>query len=517
MRNLIFKMMMVCVFALNLNATTQDDVIELYIATFDRAPDSAGLDYWVGRIDSDEMTIETVASSFFDQPETKEKYPENSTSTEVVDLVYQNILGRVGDEAGRAYWIGELDSGKISRANIIIALINGAKAGGTTDDKALLENKKEVGKYFAIDILADDVTTAKSIMTGITADASTVTTAKSTLNSSLLSTGKIVDPYIEGAILCEDVDKDKVCATTEQVSSASDAEGNFSFTKVLRAGSNVIIKEQGKHEGETFDIDIAGVVNSSGQIPVVSPLTTFEARGLTSTQIASMLESAGLSGFDTSTILNDPMSGGLKDKTVSSITEADLLNLQASIATYGLIKVMNGSTTLQGLANEELLSSTQANGEVNQILSNMITIIQGALNTTTLSGVKTAVDSMTAPLSANPFTASLVSDIPEPTMDVVIKTAVVVMDRLSTIGYTTCNATQGTPQEKVTAALAEVSANKDTILSQVSSLGETFYSNINKDKLSALTSFLPTDMATGASATGSSFRFDENNILSQIP
>ena len=53
-------------------AVTREQVAELYVATFNRAPDAEGLDYWVN---ASGLTIEGIAQSFFDQPETQAKYP----------------------------------------------------------------------------------------------------------------------------------------------------------------------------------------------------------------------------------------------------------------------------------------------------------------------------------------------------------------------------------------------------------------------------------------------------------
>ncbi|WP_367278395.1 DUF4214 domain-containing protein [Sulfurimonas sp.] len=44
-----------------------NDVCKLYVATFNRAPDAAGLSYWVN---NSGLSIEGIAQSFFDQPET---------------------------------------------------------------------------------------------------------------------------------------------------------------------------------------------------------------------------------------------------------------------------------------------------------------------------------------------------------------------------------------------------------------------------------------------------------------
>lgn len=124
-----------------MTVATNANVTKLYIATFDRAPDGAGLSYWVN---NSGLSLEQIAQSFFDQPETQTKYAGVDTET-FVKTIYQNVLGREGEPAGVAYWVGELNAGHISKDTAILAVINGAL--GT--DAALLENKTEVGIYFA--------------------------------------------------------------------------------------------------------------------------------------------------------------------------------------------------------------------------------------------------------------------------------------------------------------------------------------------------------------------------------
>ena len=86
---------------------TRTEVTEIYVATFDRAPDSAGLDYWVGT----GSTIEEIAQSFFAQDETHAKYPDTMTEAEFVNEVYNNVYNRDGDPDGIVYWVGELNNG----------------------------------------------------------------------------------------------------------------------------------------------------------------------------------------------------------------------------------------------------------------------------------------------------------------------------------------------------------------------------------------------------------------------
>ena len=131
-------------------ATTQHLVTEIYVATFGRAPAIAGLDYWADSVDTGVFTIDQVAQSFFDQPETQEKYPEGSSNSEFISTIFYNVLNRAPAEAGLTYWVDALDSGTVRRDQAIMAIINGAKsATGGSDDAATLAKKTEIGVLFA--------------------------------------------------------------------------------------------------------------------------------------------------------------------------------------------------------------------------------------------------------------------------------------------------------------------------------------------------------------------------------
>lgn len=157
-------------------------VIELYIGTFNRSPAQAGLAYWVDAISVDGWTIEDVAASFFDQAETIQKYPESMPTATYIDAIFNNVLGRSPESEGLQYWTAALETGAISRNNFILAIINGAKSGGTDTDKALLESKHDVGQYFAIDLELEDVSLAKRIMEDVTHTLESLNRTKSTLD-----------------------------------------------------------------------------------------------------------------------------------------------------------------------------------------------------------------------------------------------------------------------------------------------------------------------------------------------
>ncbi len=154
----------------------KNEVAKLYVATFNRAPDAAGLNYWV--YDSG-LEIEKIAQSFFDQPETQSLYAQGFSNIDFVEAVYHNLFNRSSDQAGLDYWVGELDSGRIARSVFILAVINGAQNTETYgNDRTILTNKTTIGLAFANAGL-NDTAVAKEIMSGITDDEETVTEALS--------------------------------------------------------------------------------------------------------------------------------------------------------------------------------------------------------------------------------------------------------------------------------------------------------------------------------------------------
>ena len=142
----------------------QQLVTEIYVATFERAPALSGLEYWTNAVETGNFTIEQVAQSFFDQPETQAKFPEGSSNTEFITTVYNNTLSRDPAEAGLAYWVDGLDRGLFRRDQAIMTIINGAKAEtGSATDAAMLAKKTEIGLLFANSEIGD-LTTNENFM-----------------------------------------------------------------------------------------------------------------------------------------------------------------------------------------------------------------------------------------------------------------------------------------------------------------------------------------------------------------
>ncbi len=159
-------------------STKEEQVIELYIATFNRAPDKAGLDYWLNEMTNNNWTPEMVAQSMFMQPETENMYGDKDLKT-FITSVYENVLNREPDSAGLDYWYKDLSSGNIPKEKFVIAIINGAKANGDdSDDAKVLKNKVEVGKYFTLEKGLNDVELARKVISEVSSDDTSVTKIK---------------------------------------------------------------------------------------------------------------------------------------------------------------------------------------------------------------------------------------------------------------------------------------------------------------------------------------------------
>jgi hypothetical protein len=95
-----------------------EPVVRLYRAYFLRAPDRAGLAYWVERRRAG-TKLTTVSASFAAGSEFRRRYGTLSNRSYVAKL-YQSVFGRAADPGGLDYWTRRLDSGRIGRGGVVL-------------------------------------------------------------------------------------------------------------------------------------------------------------------------------------------------------------------------------------------------------------------------------------------------------------------------------------------------------------------------------------------------------------
>lgn len=144
----------------DLDAEAFSQIVELYIAYFNRAPDAVGLAFW-GNAFSDGLSMQQMAALFIEQEETRALYPDNMSDVDFALAVYNNVLGRVPDADGFTFWVEALSEGAVGRDTFILAVLEGAKAAypdGASPafiaqvlaDRDYLRDKSDIGAYFAV-------------------------------------------------------------------------------------------------------------------------------------------------------------------------------------------------------------------------------------------------------------------------------------------------------------------------------------------------------------------------------
>lgn len=112
----------------SLDADDFASFVQMYIAYFDRAPDAVGLYFWGTVLANGDLTLEEIADDFFTQPETQATYPDLSDNSNFAQQVYMNVLGRPFDQAGLDFWVGVLDSEAVTKSQFILELLEGVYA-----------------------------------------------------------------------------------------------------------------------------------------------------------------------------------------------------------------------------------------------------------------------------------------------------------------------------------------------------------------------------------------------------
>jgi len=199
--------------ALDLTALSPKEAITvLYVGYYDRAPDPAGLQYWIDRHeefldgagDGDAgMSLAQIAESFSVQNETTTKYPfflapDVASAQAFITSVYLNLFNRAPDAAGLAHWTGEIiaaqadNSDDLTVGTIIVDIISGALDSADGNDLTTITNKIAAATNFVMDLTEAGIINstadyqqedpaayqaAVDVLDGVTDDPATVTAA----------------------------------------------------------------------------------------------------------------------------------------------------------------------------------------------------------------------------------------------------------------------------------------------------------------------------------------------------
>lgn len=134
-------------------------VSALYIAVYNRAPESSGFNSWVNALDQG-VPLSEMAAQFVSHAVFKQNYDQLS-NLGMVEAFYKNILGNEGDQQGIDFWVNELDIKPVGTvlAEFLTAALEidlSTSAGLSAADwiaaqkrQDMLTNKTEVAIHYA--------------------------------------------------------------------------------------------------------------------------------------------------------------------------------------------------------------------------------------------------------------------------------------------------------------------------------------------------------------------------------
>ena len=186
-----------------------------------------------------------------------------------------------------------------------------------------------------------------------------------------------VDPYIVGAQFFADTTPNGTYDEGEPLSTLTNDKGEFVFNVILADGTPIILLDsvKGTHVGLPFE----GLLKSSVDNIVATPLTTMVANGFTTAQIVNIISTAGITGITTDHLNVDPM----LLFTDGDITSDDYSIMQGIIAVNTFLKMVGYGLNPDVLDENEDLTEPYATA-----LQSSVALAKTAINSTYIdSGV----------------------------------------------------------------------------------------------------------------------------------
>ena len=175
-----------------------DYVTRCYNIILQRSPDASGLNYWANALQNGSKAAANIIDDFVNSQEFKSR---NLSNAEKVIILYMTMLNRAPDTAGLSYWVNNLNQGQPLAAIIngfcnapeFISICNsyGIKPGSVT-----VPDTQAAGKRAKIEAF---VTRCYSIILGRQPDAAGLNHWANSLESGAQAASNIIDDFINSA------------------------------------------------------------------------------------------------------------------------------------------------------------------------------------------------------------------------------------------------------------------------------------------------------------------------------
>ncbi|ARU54370.1 hypothetical protein OLMES_0264 [Oleiphilus messinensis] len=121
----------------------EETVLEAYIGYYGRPADPDGLAFWSQILENQGGRLDSIIDAFGRSSEFDERFGNLDNGVLVTNL-YEQLFARTPDDAGLAFWVGELDTGASSLQSVTLNILGGAQ----NSDVEVLQNRTLVSKFY---------------------------------------------------------------------------------------------------------------------------------------------------------------------------------------------------------------------------------------------------------------------------------------------------------------------------------------------------------------------------------
>ncbi|RUM74242.1 MAG: hypothetical protein DSZ11_04340, partial [Sulfurovum sp.] len=180
--------------------TTEQQIVDFFIASYGRVPAQSGLDFFRTQIDSHTISSDDVINYMMSNEEAMNRYASIDSLEEKVNIVFNNVLGRdVASQEGMVFWSSKFNDKSYTMATLVKDVIDIAKtATDSSIDAQTLINKSMVAEYFLEHVPVDNQAGKQIYLDSITADSSSVLTVEKEIDNMATSSGS--KSYVNDAL-----------------------------------------------------------------------------------------------------------------------------------------------------------------------------------------------------------------------------------------------------------------------------------------------------------------------------
>lgn len=265
---------------------TAAEIQQLYVIYFGRPADPDGLDFWLSKTT---LTAQQIANAFGSTPEYQTRLSNLGTSG-AINQIYLNSFGRSPDAAGLQFWTQKVQTGQLSLATAGFIIANNASPA----DQAIIANKQVSAGLYTTNIrlstqsvlaytTASGLNSGTSFLSGITTTAATSASAASAVATMTTAAGGGT-----GGLVFSAVSNNAVLTNAANINGNGTGPGFTPSASTLTNANDIVrfgvfqgatIQDGSSSDGDTLILDTTGFAQGA---TVVAGIETINFNGAAS-------------------------------------------------------------------------------------------------------------------------------------------------------------------------------------------------------------------------------------------